>query len=118
MTNVQNINNKIDAFYNDLHRIMMNRIKKYKEKIEKNKEEEKQLLREKNKLLQKINQIKNNDKNHINFKLEYHLLPNSYVDVDRYEKEIEYIEEKPEFMRKEHEEDKDELIITNNKYIL
>ena len=118
MSNVQNIKDKVDAFYSDLHTIMMKRIEKNKEKIEKNKEEEKKLLDKKNKLVQNIDEIKNNSKNHINNNLEYHLIPNSYADVDRYEKEIEYINEQLKFMYEEHEEEKKELMGKNDKYIL
>ena len=118
MSNVQNIKDKVDAFYNDLYTIMMNRIKKNKDKIDQNNEEEKKLIEEKNILLEKIDQIKNNKENHINNNLEYHLIPKSYVDVDRYEKEIEYKDEQLKFMCEEHKEEKEELITKNNKYIL
>ena len=47
MSNVQNIKDKVDAFYNDLYTIMMNRIKKNKDKIDQNNEEEKKLKEEK-----------------------------------------------------------------------
>ena len=113
----QDVKEKVEDFYNDLHTIFVARIEKNKKKIEDNKEEENNLLKKKNDYLIEINEIKEEPTNHINNNLDFHLLPNKYLLVDKYEKEIEYLEEELAFMTRVHEEEREELIAKNDNYI-
>ena len=107
----------VDIFYNDIIDIYNKRIKKNNEKITQNLKEEEEIKEKINNFQKKIDKINENPENHINKKIEYHLIPVMYEESDKYEKEKYYLEKELEFMKNVHEEEKKEILEKNQDYL-
>ena len=111
----QELMEKVDVFYNDLLQLYLTRIEKNNKKIEDKRKEIEELIKKKKEKYEQLEQLNKDSKNHINNKIEYHLLPEKYIDEDRLDKEIYYIEEKIRFMKLWFEEETENITIKNNK---
>ena len=115
MDKYQQLKDVIDLFYKDLTNVIENRIENARIRIEQNNEEEKNIEKEIKLIEEKIQNIKNIPKNHINNNVELNILPKIYVEVDKLQKDIFYKKKELEALRKYHEEEKEELFNENNK---
>ena len=110
----QELMEKVDDFYNDLLQIYLARIEKNNKKIEDKRKEIEELIGKKKEKYEQLELLKENPKNHINNIKEYHLLPEKYIYEDKFNKEIDYIEEKIKFMKLWLIEETENITIKNN----
>ena len=96
---------KVREFYDDCKNILMKRIDNYDNKIEKNGEEENKIIKKIKDIQNELEQIKNNKGNHINNEERYSLKINSYKEADKLEKDILYLNEELNYLRKIHAEE-------------
>ena len=96
---------KVREFYDDCKNILMKRIDNYDNKIEKNGEEENKIIKKIKDIQNELEQIKNNKGNHINNEERYSLKINSYKEADKLEKDILYLNEELNYLRKIHTEE-------------
>ena len=117
MNRQEKLMEEVELFYNDIIKIVENRIEKNKKIIENSSEKEEKLKNDIKKIENKIEEIKNDPKNHINENIEYHLLPKVYMEVDKLKKDIDYKNQELTFLHEYNEDEKKELYKDYEKYL-
>ena len=120
MTNTARLNELkdiVNLFYNDVIKIIEERIENNKNKIRRSEEKEENLENDIKNVEDQIRKINEEPKYHINDNINYHLLPKYYIIVDKLKKDIYYMNEELKALRKYNEDERRDLSLDYKKYL-
>ena len=117
MYNPSKLLEEVDLFYSDIIKVIEERVLINKKKFEQYLQKEENLQQEIINIEKKIKEINDIPKNHINENIQYYLLPEYYKKVDKFKKDIYYLNQELEALHKYNEEERKELSSDNEKYI-
>ena len=117
MSNPNQLIDEVDSFYEDVINIIEERIKNMKIKLDISLEREENLNEEIKNNENEIKEIINRPENHINDNIQFRLLPKMEMKVDKFKKNIDYLNQELDGLRIYNEDERKVLSSNYNKYI-